>query len=80
MLLKDLIKCLGPYQLFQLMDAQSGEVFTTVTYLNGGSEDIEPYYRDTVHGISAGVTKTKEDGTPLDKEEPYVIIMLDQCW
>lgn len=82
MILKTLIECLGPYQDFQLKDAQSGENFTSVTYLNGTSEheEIEMHYNDTVHGISAGICKTRENGEPLDEEIPYVIIMLDQCW
>lgn len=82
MILKELLECVSPYQDLQLRDAQSGECFTTVTYLNGGSEggEIEMHYNDTVHGVSAGISKTKEDGTPLKEEMPYLIVMLDQCW
>jgi len=82
MKLKDLLECIGPYQDLQLIDAQSGECFTTVTYLNGGSEneEIESHHDDIVHGLSAGICKRKEDGTPLNEEIPYLVVTLDQCW
>ena len=79
---KFLRKHISPYQHFQLKDAQSGECFTSVTYLDGGSEgdEIDLHRDDVVHGVSAGICKNKWDGTPLKEEEQftYVIITLDQ--
>lgn len=67
--LKDLFyggcSVLSPYQDIQIMDSQTGEFYTDVTYIAGGSMDnmsaIDSHLDDEVHGVTA---KIAEDGKP----------------
>ena len=72
MKLEDLLKMIDVYQDIQLVNAKTGEVYTDVTYLAGGSTDnidnINNHKTDLVHGISAGIS---------DGGQPYVRISID---
>lgn len=72
MKLEELLEKIDVFQDLQLINAKTGEVYTDVTYLAGGSPDnldnINTHKKDIVHGISAGISN---DG------EPYVRISID---
>lgn len=72
MKLKELLEFVDIYQDMQLINAMTGEVFTPVTYLEGGHPDsldcIESHKEDIVHGVSAGIAN---DG------EPYLKVTID---
>lgn len=73
MKLKELFGIISIYQDIQLMDSQTGEILTDVTYISGGSrgniESIESHESDLVHGITA---KIAED------ETPYLLVTITQ--
>lgn len=72
MKLEELLEKIDVFQDLQLINAKTGEVYTDVTYLAGGSpnniDNINTHKKDIVHGISAGIAN---DG------EPYVRIAVD---
>lgn len=75
MKLKDLFNYISPYQDIQIMDAQTGEILTDVTYISGGSrsniEAIESHEEDLVHGITAKITAD-------DEKTAYLLVTIDQ--
>lgn len=75
MKLEELLEKIDVFQDLQLINAKTGEVYTDVTYLAGGSPDnldnIDTHKKDIVHGISAGISN---DG------EPYVRISIDNVF
>ena len=60
MKLKELMKLIDPYQDLQIFNAMTGEYYTDVIYVAGGSpinmEGLDSHLDDIVHGISAGIS------------------------